>query len=385
MDRYELERRVMLWRERCKRQPFQIDRRTFLQGAAAFGAASMLPTMRARAQAPDMPEVKSVPDTLKGSGQVRVCNAGGMMGDAERVAMYEPFTRLTGIEVVELGGSSVTRVKAQVDTKNIEWDVADVSQKEIMALLAEGDYAEPIDYSYIDAPGLADRYRQKFSVPYFIVATLMTYRTDAFKTTPNGWKDFWDTASFPGPRNYLQGNVGMGIALFPALIADGVPMDKLYPYDIPRAFASLDKIKDSIVSYWTTGAQSTQLMADNETVMGLAWSGRATSLILSGAPVGASWQGAQLLTDDYMIPKGAANYENAIKYIAFAMLPESQARLSLLCRYGYTNSDADAFVSDADRALLPSAHASEGFFMDNEWETQHYNEMVDAWSQWILS
>lgn len=384
-DRYELERRVEQWVKRRNSQAFKIDRRSLLLGAAALGGASMLPTMRARAQSPDMPEFKSVPEKLKGSGLVRVCNPGGAIGDAERVGIYEPFTRLTGIEVVEQTGSNISKVKAQVDAKNIEWDVATVGRSNFMALLAQGDYAEPIDYSYIDAPGLAERYRQKFSVTYFLLATVMSYRTDAFDTAPAGWKDFWDTAKFPGPRNYMAGNAGLGVQLFPALIADGVPMDQLYPFDIPRAFASLDKIKDDIVTFWTTGAQSAQLMSDNETVMGLAWNGRIGSLMASGAPVAISWDGAQFLNDDYMIPKGTQNYENAMKFIAFALLPESQARFSMLIDYGYTNTDADALVPDERKKLLPSAHLDKGFFQNEEWEMQHFDEMTEAWSKWVLS
>jgi len=163
-DRYELERRVMEWARRRDRDPFKVDRRGFLTGAAVLGAASMLPAMRAMAQTPGMPELKSVPAKLKGSGRVRICNPGGAIGDAERVAMYEPFTKLTGIEIVEQSGSTVTKVKAQVDAKNIEWDVATVGRSNAMALLAQGDYAEPIDYAYIDAPGLAERFRQKYTV-----------------------------------------------------------------------------------------------------------------------------------------------------------------------------------------------------------------------------
>lgn len=384
-DRYTLEQRVEQWAGGRNRQPFKIDRRHFLLGAAALGGMSMLPTMRARAQSPDMPEMTNVPDRLKGTGQVRVCNPGGAIGDAERVGIYEPFTKLTGIEVVEQSGSTISKIKAQVDSKNIEWDVATTGRSNLMALLAQGDYAEEIDYSYIDAPGLAERYRQKYSVTYFLLATVMSYRTDAFDTTPAGWTDFWNVEAFPGPRNYMSGNAGLGVQLFPALIADGVPMDQLYPFDIPRAFASLDKIKDDIVTYWTTGAQSAQLMSDNETVMGIAWNGRIGSLINAGAPVDIAWEGAQFLNDDYVVLKGTPNYENAMKFIAFALLPESQARFSMLIDYGYTNEDAAALVPEERKRVLPSAHLAKGFFQNEEWEMQHFDEMTEAWSKWILS
>ena len=39
-----------------------------------------------------------------------------------------------------------------------------------------------------------------------------------------------------------------------ALMAAGVPPDKIYPIDIDRAFESYDKIKASVVKWWETGA-----------------------------------------------------------------------------------------------------------------------------------
>ena len=52
-----------------------------------------------------------------------------------------------------------------------------------------------------------------------------------------------------------------------ALLADGVPADKLYPIDMDRAFHKLDEIKPHITVWWTTGAQPAQLLLDKEVVM----------------------------------------------------------------------------------------------------------------------
>ena len=126
-------------------------------------------------------------------------------------------------------------------------------------------------------------------------------------------------------------------------------------------------------------------MSDNETVMGIAWNGRIGSLINAGAPVDIAWEGAQFLNDDYVVLKGTPNYENAMKFIAFALLPESQARFSMLIDYGYTNEDAAALVPEERKRVLPSAHLAKGFFQNEEWEMQHFDEMTEAWSKWILS
>src|SRR5438309_6091061 len=47
---------------------------------------------------------------------------------------------------------------------------------------------------------------------------------------PTTWAEFWDAKKFPGPRTLRAGVYGTG-AYEEALLADGVPMDKLYPMD----------------------------------------------------------------------------------------------------------------------------------------------------------
>ncbi len=348
-------------------------------------AASLLPGGAGAQSAQVLPEISSIPDRLKGSGQLRIANSGGALANAERKAIYEPFQKLTGISIVETEGFAIPKIKAQVQTGNIEWDTATLGNGNTLVLLQDGDYLEPIEYGLIDAPGLPQQHRHPFSVSYVAIASVMTYRTDAFPTAPVTWADYWDVARFPGPRNYMSGSQGIGVDLWPALLADGVPMDKLYPLDVPRAFKALDRIKDSIVTYWATGAQAAELMADNQTVLGTSWNGRIGPLLARKLPVGMSWHGASFGFDDRIILRGAPNKANAMKFIAFSCLPEVQARLSMLIDYGYTNTDAANFLPPARLQALPSAHFAEGFFADEAWERDNRKRVTEAWAEWILT
>src|SRR5437867_4229653 len=87
-----------------------------------------------------LPEVTSVPAGMKGSGQVVVTSWGGIGTDGQRVAFYEPFTKLTGIKVVEAVGPSVAKIRAMVEAKRVEWDVVQSSRGSVIQLLALGDY-----------------------------------------------------------------------------------------------------------------------------------------------------------------------------------------------------------------------------------------------------
>src|SRR5262249_57889854 len=117
-----------------------------------------------------------------------------------------------------------------------------------------------------------------------IQGTTLCYRRDK---SPNGgpksWVDFWDVKRFPGARG-LCINDSPRTLIF-ALLADGMPADRLYPLDVDRAFKKLDQIKPHIKVWWREGNQSQQLIRDGEVDMMSIWNGRATELKEAGGPV----------------------------------------------------------------------------------------------------
>ncbi|WP_163923894.1 extracellular solute-binding protein, partial [Raoultella planticola] len=74
-----------------------------------------------------------------------------------------------------------------------------------------------------------------------------------------------------------------------------------------------------------------------------------------GAKIAKSWDQGLLQWASWAIPKGAANVENAQKYIAYISRPQPQAKFSELITYGPTNSRAFAHISAERAALLPTA------------------------------
>jgi len=366
----------------------RLNRRGFLvaSAAAALGALGGPAIRPARAADPVLPTVAPIPGSMKGTGSLRVASAGGALSAAERKAIFEPFQAMTGIKIVETEGFSSAQIKSQVDSKSVQWDAVALDYSNIAELQRHGQYFEPVDYDVVKTDGIPKDQTHEFGLGYLLIGTVMTYRTDAFGgKAPQGYVDFWDLSQFPGPRNWMSGSMGIAPFLEGALIADGVAMDKLYPLDIPRAFASLTKIHKSIVKFWDSGAQSAQLMANNETVMGVAWNGRIAPLEEQGAPVRIQWNGAMLSTDNYAVLKGAENRANAMKFLAFLALPEVQARLSMLITYGFTNAHAAEFVPPERLKLLPSAYLDRSFFSDGLWWIDNKQKAIDAWTEWSLT
>ncbi len=223
----------------------ELDRRAFLALGTAAGLAGIsgAHAQSAAPAAPTLPEYPPIPDKLKGTGEVRVANYGGTMQDAQRKAYYEPFGRLSGITATGIAGADINKVKAMVDTGNYEWDVVQLSRGTVHNLMKHGDYFEKIDYDLVDTANIEPVYRDPYALDMLVWAEVMAYRTDAFKgAVPAGWADFWNAAKFPGDRTMI-GAGPLSPELEFALMAAGVPGEKIYPIDIDKAFASYDKIK----------------------------------------------------------------------------------------------------------------------------------------------
>jgi putative spermidine/putrescine transport system substrate-binding protein len=364
----------------------QPNRRRFLQAAAGLAATPLL-GQAARAQAPELVEITSIPENLKGSGELRVVGFGGSAQDAQRRAYFEPFEKLSGIKVRDIAGADLNKVKAMVDTGNVEWDVVQLSRSSVRNLQKRGEYFEKIDYDLVDTASIEPAYRYEYSLDMLVWAQVMAYRTDVYKdAVPTGWKDFWDLKKFPGDRAML-GAGGNSPELEFAVMAAGVPPDQVYPIDIDKAFASYDRVKSSVVKWWETGAVPTQMLTDREVTMTTVWNGRMAALQQAGVPAAISWNQGLLKRDCWAVPKGSKNRANAMKFIAFGTMPIPQARLSSLIPYGFVNSRAAEYIPAKQLALLPSGPAIKPLLVpyNYDWWTDNRDEVIARWNKWVLS
>jgi putative spermidine/putrescine transport system substrate-binding protein len=171
-----------------------------------------------------------------------------------------------------------------------------------------------------------------------------------------------------------------------ALIADGVPMHKLYPLDIDRAFKSLTRIRSAVPKFWDTGALSTEMLTDKEVVMGALWSTRVQVAADGGAPVAAQWNQNEILAQAYGIPKGAKSRDAAVKFIDYSLSPEVQARW--LRAYKAIPVNKKAYSDLAPQLVDPETKLpwtkSKGFRQDIVWWAKNRSKVNDAWSQWIV-
>ena len=356
-----------------------------LTGSAALLGASPFARLAAAQDATPataaLPEITDVPEKLKGSGEVIVASWGGAVLDAQLISTIEPFQQLTGITVTVAESPDPSKIKAMVDTGNIEWDVVWLGLGDVLAL---DGYFEEMDYSYFDLENISPEFVGKHSLASVLFAEILAYRTDAYPEAPQNWADFWDVEKFPG------GRAMPAAAQLPfveaAVMAAGVPKDEVYPVDLDLAFESFDKIKPHVVKWWEAGAQPPQMLTDNEVPMSVAFNGRITPIQQDGAPVDIQWNQGLLARDDLAVIKGAPNLENAYKFCAFASLPAPQARFSMQIPYGFVNTKAAELIPADILATLPTSPdiLPNLLLRDEAWWAENRGPLLDRWNEWIL-
>ena len=138
---------------------------------------------------------------------VYVNSYGGVWETSWRKAFFDPFTAQTGIVIKTVPGVSFAKLKAQVQTRNYEWDVVNLGDVEYEQAALEG-LLERVDRSAAKADALPPRTVREYGVTSYSLATNLVYRKDRFPNGgPRSWADFWDVKKFPG-RRALRNQIG---------------------------------------------------------------------------------------------------------------------------------------------------------------------------------
>lgn len=317
-----------------------------------------------------------------GKATLTFVSFGGAYQKAQAQAWIEPYMKANpGIKIVQDEPVDYAKIQTMVQSGNVTWDIVDVGND--FGLENTGaEFLEPIDYSLVKQDEIVEGGASKYRVANMDYGVVMAYRTDKFPEgqAPAGWVDFFDTQKFPGKRGFWK-DVGGGILEF-ALIADGVEPDKVYPLDMDRALRKLDTIKKDIV-YWETGAQSAQLLADGEVTIGHSWNGRIYDIQQEKAPVEIVWNEFALTSDFFVVPKGSKNVKEAMKFIAYAMSAENNAKLSKYIPYSPTNEQAKDKVDSSTEKNLATTYADKSFRLDDRYFDENRKDLDRRFQEWL--
>ena len=224
---------------------------------------------------------------------------------------------------------------------------------------------------------------------YYSAAIAYSSKKYSKDNHPNTWADVWDVKKFPGPRILPAGTYPVKPNEV-ALIADGVPVDKLYPLDLERSYNSLSKIRPYVAKWATTGAMAPQAFVDGEAEVGLCANGRLAALKKQGAAVDYTWNQAMLMCDYYVIPKGAKNRDNAVKLLEFMNRAEPSAEIMRLLPYGVHNREALKMLPQEIVVELPTyePNLKQQFRLNSQsWASKvagkSYNDRnLEMWNRW---
>ncbi|MEH3141111.1 MAG: ABC transporter substrate-binding protein [Mycobacterium kyogaense] len=323
-------------------------------------------------------------DALKGVTLTFV-SYGGIFQDGQTQAAIDPFAKESGARVLQDGPTETAKIKTQVESGNVTWDVVDSTN--VTTAQHCGDLFMPIDTSIVDVSKIPPGAKtDECSVPAMGYGLIVVYNKDKYGANPpKSWADFYDTTKFPGKRAIegIAGELDMGV-LEGALLADGVAPEKMYPLDAPRALAKMASIRPDIV-FWNSGAHSQQLIEAGQVDMALVWSGRAYSAVKNGAPFVPMWNQWMPEADTITVPKGAKNPKASMALINYYLGAEQQAKLSELTSYSPINVDAKPQLDELAKSYLTTTpeRAKDRFPLDVAWWSKNNDAMNSAYSDWL--
>jgi putative spermidine/putrescine transport system substrate-binding protein len=375
-----------------------------LKSLLSATALAILPVGGTFAVAQDLPACEDCADSM-------VLMSWGGAYQASQVAAYaEPYAALTGVTITWDEGSNeaIAKLRAAAEAGNMTYDLVDVEGPDSQRACDEG-LAVEVDFEEVLAPGadgssVTDDFGASGSlindcfVPQIVFSTTFGYRTDVADwngAVPDDLCDIFDLATFPGMRA-LEGRPKKNLEW--ALLCDGVAKDDLYTVlseegGVERALAKLDTIKDSVI-WWSAGAETPQLLADGEVVMGSTYNGRLFSAIVEqNQPIGMLWDWQVFDYDGWVVPEGLdeARLNRVMHFLNFATDTQRLADQAKYISYGPARGSSQPLVSThATLGIEMSPHMptnpdnQKNYLVNNiEWWADNQDEVEAIFQNWL--
>lgn len=341
-----------------------LPRRTLLTGAAALGPLIL------------------VPGRSRAAERISLITWGGNYHQAVQDAFVAPFSKETGIEVVIADTPDLAKVKAQVMSRNIEWDVFDAPGSMALAGSAAG-FWEPLDKSIVDTGDIYVPVGDDY-LPVYTYAGGVGWDPKRFPDGkhPTDFPTLFDAGKFPGRRGL---RTRIAETLDTALLGDGVAPDKLYPLDVERGFKVLERIKPAVKKWIAETPQTVSLVQNNEVDFSYTYSGRVRTAQAAGVSIDFSF--AQTINSlDYMcVLRGSPRKAAAMKLLAFMVRPDRQAAFADIIGYTPTSRKALGMVSPETKKWLPDMTNPRNAVMDDKWWQGNYVPLQKRFDEWLLT
>jgi putative spermidine/putrescine transport system substrate-binding protein len=362
---------------------------TMLAGVAAFGLAAQ-------------------PLAAQEEVRLTVVSWGGAYTASQVNAYHNPYMELNPhVTIIGDDGSAnaLAGIRAQAQAGNVTWDLVDMLPSDAQLACEEGLLLE-IDHDAMLAPApdgtpasedfLPGSLEGDCFIPQIVYSTVIAFNREMFPedNQPSTVADFFDVESFPG-RRAIQDRAGANLEW--ALYADGVDPDDIYdvlrtPAGVDRAFAKLDTIKDHLI-FWTEGAQTPQLLADQEVAFGTGYNGRLFDAAeIEGQPIEIIWDGQIVEWDGWVVPAGGNNIDAVLEYLYWATDTQRLADQARYISYGPARASSAELVSThAELGIEMGPHMpthpdnyQTPIILDNWFYTDYRDELQERFASWML-
>ena len=332
---------------------------------------------------------------------------GGAYQASQHRAYVEPYQAMhpeVSATWDESSAEAVAKLRAMNEAGNITWDLVDVVAADAIRLCDEG-LAMEIDHDEFLAPApdgtpasedFGDLIVSDCYIPQIVYSTTVGYRTDLVgDTPPSEICALFDLEAYPGKRALEKRPINN---MEWALLCDGVAKDDVY--DVletdegqDQALAKLGTIKDEVI-WWSAGADTPQLLADGEIVMGSTYNGRLFSVIEEqNQPVGMLWDAQVFDLDGWIIPEGLPEdrLARALDFVKFATDTQRLADQSKYISYGPARASSAPLVSThADLGIEMAPHmptdpenAKNTFLYNYEFWADYRDDIDAKFQAWL--
>lgn len=333
-----------------------------------LSAAMLMATMSSMAQT--AASAAALPD-LKGKSFV----FGGFGGDLQKnedAAWLKPFAAATGVKISQTDSPDLARLQLQQQAKNVGVDVIQIESSTVNIGCGTTFLPVQIDRSQLD-PTLDSN---KCGVPVVKFSFVLAYNSKVFPVAPTSVADFFNVQKFPGRRGVLN-NINSGVVEV-ALIADGVPRQKLYPVDIDRALKKASSIKSSI-DFKGSFALIQDALASGAVPMAVLPNGRALNAAKANPDIKVVFKDAITLYDNLVIPTGAVNVDAATAFLQYTARHATQLALTERFPYGSGTKGAAPQLSEQARSFYPDSFANDLLIQDSKWWAANESVAQQKW------
>lgn len=334
-----------------------------------------------------------------------VVSWGGAYSASQQGAYHDPYMAANSdVTIVndDSSNAAVAKLRAMNEAGNVTWDLVDVVAADAIRLCDEG-LAEIIDHDKVLAPApdgtpasedFGDLIVSECFIPQIVYSTTFGYRTDMVSSTPTSVCDVFDLEKFPGKRALEKNPINN---MEWALLCDGVAPDQVYevlgtPAGVEKALAKLGTIKDSVV-WWTKGAQTPQLLADGEVVMGSTYNGRLFSVIEEEKqPIAMLWDWQVFDLDGWIVPTGTKHKAEVMEYLRFATDTQRLADQAKYISYGPARKSSAPLVGKhatlgiemAPHMPTDPANSKTTLLYNYEFWADNRDDIDERFQSWLL-